>query len=179
MAMRDIGSHAPRLKAMGDPKALGSRRSGRAGEPAAGESVRVSESLDDVPQDRRLPSYPPAGPTDRLHDLYGSLSTILGISATRPAVCRRPPRTRTRPRRVELHDRERIQELERTHCDEGRHLQEAIPSWCRSGFNEIPDGVGENCGEHDRAANETRNGWKFRENEPREHDREGCFRRSE
>ncbi len=71
MAMRDIGSHAPHLKVMGRPKALGSRRSGRAGEPAAGESVRESESLDDVPQDPRLRSYPPNSPTDRLHDLYG------------------------------------------------------------------------------------------------------------
>ncbi len=78
--MRDIGSHAPRLKAMGRPKALGNRRSGRPGKPAAGESVGASESLDDVPQDPRLPSYPPHGPTDRLHDLYGSLSTRLGMS---------------------------------------------------------------------------------------------------
>ncbi len=80
MAMRDIGSHAPRLKAMGRPKTLGNRRSGRAGEPAAGESLRASEGLDDVPQDPRLPSYPPVGPTDRLRDLYGSLSALLGIS---------------------------------------------------------------------------------------------------
>ncbi len=77
--MRDIASHAPRLKAMGRPKALGNRRSGRAGEPAAGESVGASESLDDVPHRLRLPSYPPVGPTDRLPDLYGSLSTLLGI----------------------------------------------------------------------------------------------------
>jgi len=39
--MRDIGSHAPHLKAMGSPKApvhkmWGSRRSGRAGEPPEG-----------------------------------------------------------------------------------------------------------------------------------------------
>ncbi len=34
--MRHIASRAPRLKAMGRPKALGNRRSGRAGEPAAG-----------------------------------------------------------------------------------------------------------------------------------------------
>ncbi len=34
--MRDIGSHAPHLQVMRGPKALGSRRSGRAGEPAAG-----------------------------------------------------------------------------------------------------------------------------------------------
>ncbi len=77
--MRDIGSHAPHLKAMGRPKALGNRRFGRTGEPAVGESVGASESLDDVPQDPRLPSYPPVGPTDRLHDLYGSLSTRLGM----------------------------------------------------------------------------------------------------
>ncbi len=79
MAMRDIGSHAPRLKAMGRPKALGNRRSGRAGEPAAGESVGASESLDDVPHRPRLPSCPPIGPTDRLPDLYGSFSALLGI----------------------------------------------------------------------------------------------------
>ncbi len=34
--MRGIASHAPRLKALGRPKALGSRRSGRAGEPPEG-----------------------------------------------------------------------------------------------------------------------------------------------
>ncbi len=84
MAMRDIGSHAPRLKAMGSPKTVGNRRSGRAGEPAegesvGGESVRASESLDDVPQDPRLPCYPPVGPTDRPPDLYGSLSRTFGI----------------------------------------------------------------------------------------------------
>ncbi len=66
--MRDIASHAPRLKAMCRPKILGNRRSGRAGEPAVGESVRASESLDDVPQDPRLPCYPPVGPTDRPRD---------------------------------------------------------------------------------------------------------------
>ncbi len=37
---------------------------------------RASGSLDDVPHRLRLPSYP----ADRLHDLYGSLSTLLGIS---------------------------------------------------------------------------------------------------
>ncbi len=74
MAMRDIGSHAPRLKAVGRPKALGNRRSGRAGEPAAGESVGASESLDDVPQDPRLPSYP----ADRPRDLYESLIRTFG-----------------------------------------------------------------------------------------------------
>ncbi len=103
MAMPDIGSHVPRLKAMGRPKALGSRRSGRAGEPAVGESavgesavgesVGASESLDDpssaaaalplrrvdVPQDPRLPSYPPVGRALCPRDFYGSLSTRLGI----------------------------------------------------------------------------------------------------
>ncbi len=73
--MRDLGRHAPRLKAMGRPKALGNRRSGRVGEPAAGESVRASESLDDVPHRPRLPSYP----ADRLRDLYGSLSARFGM----------------------------------------------------------------------------------------------------
>ena len=89
MAMRDIGSHAPHLKAMGRPKApvhkiWGNRRSGRAGEPAVGESVRASESLDDVPHRLRLPSCPPVGPADRLHDLYGSLSTLLGLTPSAP-----------------------------------------------------------------------------------------------
>ncbi len=41
---------------------------------------RASESLDDVPHRPRLPSYPPNGPTDRLRDLNGSLSTTFGIS---------------------------------------------------------------------------------------------------
>ncbi len=45
----------------------------------AGESVRASESLADVPHRPRLSSYPPVGPKDRLRDLYGSLSTLLGI----------------------------------------------------------------------------------------------------
>ncbi len=63
-------------------------------EPAAGESVGASESLDDpssaaaalplrkvdVRQDPRLASYPPIGPADRLPDPYGSLSTRLGIT---------------------------------------------------------------------------------------------------
>ncbi len=40
---------------------------------------RASESLDDVPHRPRLPSDPPLGPTHRLPDLYGSLSTLLGI----------------------------------------------------------------------------------------------------
>ncbi len=76
MAMRDIGSRAPHLITMGRPKALGSRGSGRAGEPAVGESVRASGSLADVPHRPRLPSYP----ADRPRDLYESLSTLLGIT---------------------------------------------------------------------------------------------------
>ncbi len=67
---RFSASRVPHLKATGRPNALGSRRSGRAGEPAVGESVGASESLDDVPHRPRLPSYPPVGPpvgpTDRL-----------------------------------------------------------------------------------------------------------------
>ena len=42
---------------------------------------RASESLADDPHRPRLSSYPPIGPTDRLHDLYESLSTLLGIMA--------------------------------------------------------------------------------------------------
>ncbi len=56
-------------------------------------SRRASESLDDpssvsaalplrrvdAPQDPRLPSYPPHGSTDRLPDLYGSISRTFGI----------------------------------------------------------------------------------------------------
>ncbi len=76
MAMRDIGSHAPHLKAMGSPKALGGHRSGRAGEPAVGESVRASESLADVPHRLRLPSYP----ADRPRDLYESLIRTFGMT---------------------------------------------------------------------------------------------------
>ncbi len=53
--------------------------SGRAGEPAAGEPVGAPESLDDAPQDPRLHSYPPVGPTNRPPDLYGSLSRTFGL----------------------------------------------------------------------------------------------------
>ncbi len=42
---------------------------------------RASESLDDVPHRPRLPSYP----ADRLPDLYGSLSALLGISPETPS----------------------------------------------------------------------------------------------
>ncbi len=38
---------------------------------------RASESFDDVPHRLRLPSYP----ADRLRDLYGSSSALLGINA--------------------------------------------------------------------------------------------------
>ncbi len=47
---------------------------------------RASESLDDVPHRPRLPSYPPDGPTHRPRDLYGSLSTLLGISGVAAAL---------------------------------------------------------------------------------------------
>ena len=43
---------------------------------------RASAGLDDAPQDLRLPSDPPIGPTDRPRDLYGSLSALLGIIPT-------------------------------------------------------------------------------------------------
>ena len=83
-AMQGIASPAGR-----SPKALGSRRSGR-----AGESVGASASLDDpssaaaalplrrmdVPHRPRLPCYPPVGPTDRLPDLYESLSALFGLA---------------------------------------------------------------------------------------------------
>ncbi len=39
--------------------------------------VGASESLADVPQDPRLPSYPPVGPTHRLRDLYESFQRSL------------------------------------------------------------------------------------------------------
>ena len=66
------------------PKALGSRRSGRAGEPAGGESVRASASLDDPPSAAaalplqwvdalhrpRLSCYLPGRPADRLRDFF-------------------------------------------------------------------------------------------------------------
>ncbi len=46
---------------------------------------RASESLDDVPHRPRRPSYP----ADRLPDLYGSLSTLLGISLPARSLRRR------------------------------------------------------------------------------------------
>ena len=78
--MQGIASHAGRRPKAPVHKTWGNRRSGRAGEAAAGDSVGASESLDDVPHRPRLPCYPPVGPTDRLPDLYGSLSALLGIS---------------------------------------------------------------------------------------------------
>ncbi len=73
VAMQGIASHAGRRPSPGR-KPLGTRRSGRAGEPAAGESaagesVGASESLDDVPNRPRLPSYPADRPVDRPRDL--------------------------------------------------------------------------------------------------------------
>ncbi len=67
MAMRDIGSHAPRLKAMGRPKAplhkaWGNRRSSRAGEPAVGESVGRRQALT---MSRRTRGFPPTRPLAR------------------------------------------------------------------------------------------------------------------
>ncbi len=46
--------------------------------------VGASAGLDDAPHRRRLPSCPPIGPSHRLRDLYGSLSTLLGIAAREP-----------------------------------------------------------------------------------------------
>ncbi len=37
---------------------------------------RGSESLDDVPQDPRLSSYPPVGPADRLRDRNGGFPRL-------------------------------------------------------------------------------------------------------
>ncbi len=63
-------SHGPRLKAMGRPKALGSRRSGR-----PGESAGVSESLDDPSSAAAaLPLRKggcPTGPAASLHPAHG------------------------------------------------------------------------------------------------------------
>ncbi len=60
--------------------------------PSVGQANRrkASESLDDVPHRPRLPSYPPLGPTDRLPDLYGSLSTLLGINHGRERTGQQP-----------------------------------------------------------------------------------------
>ncbi len=66
----------------GQPESLG-KPPFRAGEPAVGESVRASESLDDDPQHPRLPSCPPVGPADRPRDRYGSFSALLGIRRRR------------------------------------------------------------------------------------------------
>ncbi len=82
--MRDIGSHAPRLKAMGRPKAPAHKIWEAAVPVAQANRRRASESLADVPHRPRLPSYPPMGPTQRLPDLYGSLSRTFGISPTAP-----------------------------------------------------------------------------------------------
>ncbi len=86
MAMRDIGSHAGRRPPPG-------RKPWEAAVPVGQANRqwpngRASESLDDVPQDPRRPSYPSVGPpvgppdrpSDRLPDLYGSLSRTFGIN---------------------------------------------------------------------------------------------------
>ncbi len=62
---------------LGKPPSVGQANRQRA-------NGRASESLDDVPQDPRLPSYPPIGPTHRLPDLYGSLSALHGIGPMLP-----------------------------------------------------------------------------------------------
>ncbi len=62
-------SESPSLQDLGKPPPV-----------AQANRRRASASLDDVPHRRRLPSYLPVGPTHRLHDLYGSLSALLGIS---------------------------------------------------------------------------------------------------
>ncbi len=88
--MRGIGSHAPRLKAMRSPKApvykiWGNRRSGRAGEPAVGDSVwaircgrRKALTMSRIA--RGFPPTRPIGPTDRPRDLYESLIRTFGIN---------------------------------------------------------------------------------------------------
>ncbi len=68
------GPSAPWPKALGEaavPVAQANRH--------RANGLRASESLADVPQDLRLPSYP----ADRLRDLYESLSSLLGISLVR------------------------------------------------------------------------------------------------
>ncbi len=70
MAMRGIASRERRCPPLG-PKALGSRRSGRLGDPPG-----ASEGLDDAPHRLR----PPACPADRPGDLYGSIIRTFGIS---------------------------------------------------------------------------------------------------
>ncbi len=85
VAVRGTASRAGRSPPLG-PKASvhktrGSRRAGRAGEPARGAPA-ASGSLADVPHRPRLPSCPPPGPTDRPRDLYGSFLWIIGISHT-------------------------------------------------------------------------------------------------
>ncbi len=62
------------------PRGTTSESLGKPPPVAQANRRRASESLADVPHRLRLPSYPPLGPTDRLHDLYGSLSALLGIS---------------------------------------------------------------------------------------------------
>ncbi len=65
-----IGPSAPGAESLGKPPPVAWANRQRA-------TGRASGSLDEVPHRLRLPSYP----ADRLPDLYGSLSTLLGISA--------------------------------------------------------------------------------------------------
>ncbi len=66
-------SHAP-SESLGKPSPVARANRQRA-------NGRASESLADVPHRPRLPSYP----ADRLPDLYGSLSALLGISPETPS----------------------------------------------------------------------------------------------
>ncbi len=58
-------------------ESIGKAAFGRAGEPPG-----ASESLDDARHRLRPPSCPPLGPSHRPRDLYGSLSTRFGITAS-------------------------------------------------------------------------------------------------
>ncbi len=104
----------------------------------------ASESLDDVPQDPRLPCYPPIGPTDRLPDLYGSLSALLGISELAGAVegLERNPGSQGRKRTLDeeiapakAHEDPELVELARALLEQiksqpggARHIQNAVGS---------------------------------------------------
>ena len=77
--MPGIASPARRRPKAPAHKTWGNHRSGRAGEPAVGESVRASESLDDARHRPWLPSCP----ADRPRDLYGSLLRTFGIIGLR------------------------------------------------------------------------------------------------
>ncbi len=67
MAMRDIGSHAPRLKAMGGPKALGNRLRSRrrVGSGRIGAGVGKPRRWPAGPAASLLPARWPDGPPAR------------------------------------------------------------------------------------------------------------------